>query len=369
MTKQDYYDVLGVGRSADADELKKAYRKLAMQYHPDRNPGDKEAEEKFKEAAEAYEVLSDPSKRQQYDRFGHEGLKGGAGGFGGFGFDFDLSSALRTFMEGFGGFDDFFGGGTQRRRGPAKGSDLQLRLRLTLKELAAGVEKKLKIKRMNRCEACDGTGAADPEKVVTCSTCNGTGQVRQVSRSILGQFVNVSPCPTCRGRGSVVQEPCRECHGKGIRAEQAQIHVKIPAGASEGNYVTLSGQGNAGPHGGPAGDVHVFIQEEEDPRFTRHGDDVLYDLHVSFTQAALGDTVEVPTITGKAKLQIDAGMQPGTVLRMKGKGIPHLHGRGVGDQLVRIQVWVPKKVSKESRDLLKKLSVKPDMAPSAAHKA
>jgi len=362
MAKRDYYEVLGIDRSADADEIKRAYRKLAMQYHPDRNPGDKEAEEKFKEAAEAYEVLSDSEKRQRYDRFGHDGLKGGAGGFGGFGFDFDLSSALRTFMEGFGGFEDFFGG-SSGRKGPARGSDLQIRLKLSLQELASGVEKTVKIKRMERCQSCGGSGAASSNAVRTCQRCHGTGQIRQVSRSIFGQFINVSPCPVCGGRGSVITEKCSSCGGKGIKPAEAVLKVKIPAGAAEGNYITLSGEGNTGPNGGGAGDVYVFIQEKEDDIFTRHGDDVLYVLNISIPQAVLGDDVEVPTLTGKAKLRINPGIQSGTILRMRGKGIPHLHGRGVGDQLVRVNVWIPDRLSKDAKELFAKLAGVKDIIP------
>ncbi|RKY80829.1 molecular chaperone DnaJ [candidate division KSB1 bacterium] len=363
MVKRDYYEVLGVERNADTEEIKRSYRKLAMKYHPDRNPGDKEAEEKFKEAAEAYEVLSDPEKRERYDRFGHDGLKGGAGGFSGFGFDFDLSSALRTFMEGFGGFDDFFGGGSARRRGPARGSDLQIKLKLTLKEIASGVDKVIKIKRMERCEACSGTGAASADSIVTCTTCHGTGQIKQVSRSIFGQFVNVSTCPSCRGRGKIIKDKCPKCNGKGITPVEAKIKVHIPAGAAEGNYITLNGEGNAGAHGGQAGDLYVFILESQDEIFTRHGDDILYDLNISITQAVLGDNVEVPTLTGKARLKIDPGIQSGTILRMKGKGVPHLNGRGRGDQLVRVNVWVPEKLSKESKELFDKLSGQKDIFP------
>jgi len=362
MVKRDYYEVLGVEKTADTVEIKQAYRKLAMQYHPDRNPGDKDAEEMFKEAAEAYEVLSNSEKRQRYDRFGHEGLKGGSGGFGGFGFDFDLSSALRTFMEGFGGFEDFFGG-SSGRKGPAKGSDLQIRLKLSLKEIASGVEKTIKIKRMERCKACGGSGAANSDAVRTCQKCNGTGQIRQVSRSIFGQFINVSPCPVCGGRGSVITDRCSSCSGKGIKPAEAYLKVKIPAGAAEGNYITLSGEGNTGATGGGSGDVYVFIEEKEDKLFTRHGDDVLYVLNISVTQAVLGDDVEVPTLSGKAKLRIDSGIQSGTILRMKGKGIPHLHGRGVGDQLVRVNVWVPNKLSKDAKELFAKLANHKDVFP------
>ncbi|MBN2030464.1 molecular chaperone DnaJ [bacterium] len=361
MAKRDYYEILGVAKGASQEEIKKAYRQNAMKYHPDRNPGDKEAEEKFKETAEAYEVLNDPSKRERYDRFGHEGLKGGMGGFGGF--DFDLSDALRTFMEGFGGFGDFFGG-SSRRSGPERGNDLQIRLKLSLKEVATGVEKKIRIKRMIKCKACGGSGAQSSHSIKTCSVCHGTGQIRQVSRSLLGQFVNITPCRTCGGEGKIICDPCINCNGMGRVKGETTIEVNIPAGVASGNYITLRNEGDVGPKGGPSGDVFVFIEEEEDELFERHGDDILYHLPISIPQAVLGDEVEIPTLTGKARLHIDPGVQSGKIFRMRGRGISHLHGHGKGDQLVKITVWTPTKISKEVKGLFQKLAKHKDVLPN-----
>jgi molecular chaperone DnaJ len=362
MTKRDYYEILGITKDAGTDDIKKSYRQMAMKYHPDRNPGDKGAEEKFKEAAEAYEVLIDPEKRSRYDRFGHDGMRAGAGGFQGF--DFDLSDALRTFMDGFGGFGDFFGA-QQRRSGPEHGNDLQIRIQLTLQEVATGIEKKVKIRRLVRCEKCDGSGAKSARGIKTCPLCRGTGQVKQVSRSFLGQFVNITTCRQCNGEGKVVEDPCTDCGGNGRKRAESFVDVRIPAGVATGNYLTVRGQGDAGPRGGQSGDLYVVIEEKESEHFERHGDDILLDLSIGIPQAVLGDEIEVPTLTGKAKLYIDAGTQSGKILRMKGKGIPHLHGTGAGDQLVRIQVWTPTKLSKTSRELFQKLVEHKDVFPEA----
>ena len=360
MARRDYYEILGVPKTADLEEIKKAYRKLAMKYHPDKNPGDKEAEDKFKEAAEAYEVLAHSEKRQLYDRYGHDGLKGGFGGFGGF--DFDLSDALRTFMEGFGGFGDIFGA-SRPRRGPDRGNDLQIRLSLTLKEVAEGVDKTVRIKRLEVCESCKGRGAASQDSVKTCPACGGAGQVRQVTRSLLGQFVNITPCRNCGGEGKVITEPCKECKGEGRLKGEAVLQVDIPAGVATGNYITLRGEGDAGAKGGPKGDVYVFIEEEEDDLFERHGDDVLYELAISIPQAVLGGEVDIPTLRGKARLQIDAGIQSGKILRMRGKGIPHLNGSGKGDQLVRVVIWTPGRLSKDAKKLFEALAKHPEINP------
>jgi molecular chaperone DnaJ len=361
MTKRDYYDILGLSKEAGAEEIKKAYRQMAMKYHPDRNPGKKEAEEKFKEAAEAYEVLTDAEKRARYDRFGHEGLRGG--GTGGFeGFDFDLSDALRTFMEGFGGFGDLFGS-SRGRSAHEKGNDLQIHVRITLQEAAAGVEKKIKIKRMGRCAECGGNGAKTVDGIKTCPVCRGSGQVKQVSRSFLGQFVNITACRQCGGEGKIISNPCTGCGGQGRKRGEASINVKIPAGVASGNYLTLRGEGDAGPQGGHPGDLYVVIEEKEDASFERHGDDILLQLPISIPQALLGDEVEVPTLSGKAKLFIDPGTQSGKILRMKGKGIPHLHGSGSGDQLVKIQVWIPAKISKHSREIFEQLAGNEEFNP------
>ncbi len=362
MKKRDYYEVLEVPRDASEEEIKKAYRRMAMKYHPDRNPGDKEAEERFKEAAEAYEVLRDPEKRRRYDLYGHEGVKAGYDSFGGFGFD--LSDALRVFMSaGFGGFADLFGMGEGRQRGPQRGSDLQIRLRLDLEEIATGVTKRLKLKRLVRCEHCGGSGAHPDAPPTTCPLCHGTGEVRQATRSIFGSFLNITTCSRCEGRGEIITRPCPECNGSGrVQAEQT-IEVRVPAGVSTGNYITLRNEGNAGPLGGPPGDAIVLIEENEHPYFERHGDDILYDLPISFVQAALGDEVEVPTLNGRVQLQIDPGTQSGKILRMRGKGIPHLHGHGRGDQLVRIVVWTPTKLSVRERELLASLKDSENLRP------
>lgn len=367
MTKRDYYEVLGVARSASEDEIKKAYRQLALKYHPDRNPGNKEAEEKFKEAAEAYEVLSDAEKRRRYDQLGHDGLRGT--NYRDFTNVNDVFSAFGDiFGQGFGGgiFEEVFGGGQRRRRtGHGQpGSDLRIRLPLTLEEIASGVEKKLKVRRQKACETCKGSGAKGSSGRSTCPQCNGTGELRQVSRSMFGQFVNISSCPTCDGEGKVIRDPCSACHGEGRVQGESTIKVTVPAGVSNGNYIPLQGQGNAGRRGGPPGDLIVMIEEEEHPQFTRNGDDIIYDLVVSFPTAALGGEVEVPTLGGKARLQIEPGTPPGRMLRMRERGIPHLNSYGRGDQIVRIQVWVPRKLNAKEKELLKELSKSEHIVPT-----
>jgi molecular chaperone DnaJ len=363
MTKRDYYEILGVSRDAGPEEIKKAYRQMAMKHHPDRNPGDTAAEEKFKEAAEAYEVLADAEKRTLYDRYGHDGVKGG--GRGGFeGFDFDLSDALRTFMDGFGGFGDFFGSSRQRS-GQEKGNDIQVRILITLEEAAQGVEKKIRLKRQVHCDACGGTGSKSASGLQTCPVCHGSGQVRQVSRSFLGQFVNIAPCRNCGGAGRIVKDPCAACGGAGRRRTEAAVNIRIPAGAATGNYITIRGEGDAGPAGGVDGDLYAVIEEKAHDRFERHGDDIVCDLKIGLHQAVLGGEVEVPTLAGKAKLFIEAGTQPGKILRMRGKGIPHLHGNGNGDQLVRVDVWIPQKISKATRELFLKLAEQKEMSPES----
>ncbi len=374
MAKRDYYEVLGVSRDATEEDIKKAYRRLALKYHPDKNPGSKEAEEKFKEATEAYEVLKDPQKRSTYDQFGHAGLSG-AGGFGGFDFStFDLSDALRAFMRDFGSFgsvfNEFFGStptGTQRRY--QKGRDLQIRLKLTLEEIATGVEKKIKLKRLQKCTECDGTGVAKGSLKKICPKCQGAGQIRRVSRSLFGQFVNVSTCDYCDGEGMVVDSPCPICRGDGRVKGISTISVKIPAGVTSGNYIQLRGAGNAGPRGGPSGDVVVLIEELEHPTFRRRGDDIMFETLISFTQAALGDEITVPTLDGKVNLKIPPGTQSGRIFRLKGKGIPRLHGYGRGDELIRVLVWVPTRLSSEEKRLLKELASMENMKPQEKDKS
>lgn len=371
MAKRDYYEVLGIDRSASKDDIKKAYRKLALKYHPDKNPGDKGAEEKFKEATEAYEVLRDGEKRARYDQFGHAGVSGaGAGGFNGFSGGFDLSDALRAFMRdfgGFGGFDDLFGTGMgSRRRGGRmvfRGNDLQIRLNLTLSEVADGVAKKIKVNRMVPCTSCGGSGARKGTSKETCQSCNGSGEQRRVSRSLFGQFVNVTVCQACGGQGSIIKDPCSACGGGGRVKGSKRVEVKIPAGVTTGNYITLEGQGDIGPRGGPPGNLIIIIEELEDEIFERHGYDIICDLPVSFSQLALGSRVEIPTLHGKAFLKIPPGTHSHKIFRLKGKGIALLHSHGRGDQLVRLVAWTPQDLSKAEmgifEELEKRVSNKP----------
>ncbi len=353
MSKRDYYEVLGLTKGADASEIKKAYRKLAVKYHPDKNPDDPTAEEKFKEATEAYEVLRDDEKRKLYDQYGHAGLGGAGGfggGFGGQGMEFDLSDALRAFMRDFGGggFGDIFGESRGRGRN-GRGRDLQIKVELSLEEIASGVEKTIKLQKQVACTTCQGSGAAAGGGVKACDQCGGAGQVRRVQRTLLGQFVNVVMCPHCQGEGQVISAPCRDCNGTGTVRGTETVKVKIPAGVTGGNYLTLKGQGDAGQRGAPAGDVYVVIEEREDPIFERHGDDLLLNLPVSAVDLALGTKMQVPTVDGRVSLKIPAGTQSHKIFRMRGKGLPHLHGRGRGDQLVRIIAWTPQSLSAEDR--------------------
>lgn len=366
MQKRDYYEILGIGRDASKDDIKKAYRKLAMQYHPDRNPDDKSAEEKFKEATEAYEVLSDDEKRQRYNQFGHAGLKGGQD-FHGFS---NMNDIFSRFSDIFGSssiFDEFFGqgGGAQRqgrRRGQGvPGSDLRVTLKLTLEEIATGVTKKIKLKKFIRCGKCSGKGSDGGSSAKTCSACNGQGEVRQVSRSVFGQFVNITTCANCNGEGTVIDKPCVTCKGDGRVQSEETLEIQVPAGVSNDSYMTLRGQGNAGIRGGQNGDVIVVFQEIRHEHFERDGDDVIYNLLLSFPDLVMGTEVEVPTLKGKVKLTIDPGSQPGKFLRMKDKGIPHVNRGGTGDQLVRLNVVVPKKVNSKEKDLLRELADMPNI--------
>lgn len=372
MAKQDYYEILGVGRDATEQEIKSAYRRLALKYHPDRNPGDKECEEKFKEATEAYEVLKDPQKRARYDQFGHVGVTAG-GGFEGFDFgSFDLSDALRAFMRDFGSFsifDDLFGERTFRKRGPQKGQDLKIRLKLTLEQIASGVEKKIKLKKLVRCEVCKGTGAAGGSSKVTCPRCHGTGEIRTIRRSFFGQLVNVTTCDYCQGEGEVIERPCRLCGGQGRVKGESTISVKVPPGVMTGNYIPLRRVGNVGPRGGPAGDIIVFIEEIEHNIFTRRDDDIICEVPISFSQAALGDEIEIPTLDGTVNLKIPSGTQSGKTFRLKDKGIPHLQGYGKGDELVRIIVWTPTKLSDEEKMFFRKLKEMSGTKPPKGNKS
>ena len=356
---RDYYEVLGVARDADPETIKKAYRRLALEHHPDRNNGDKASEEKFKEATEAYEVLRDAEKRAAYDRFGHAGVKAGAGagagGFGGFGFEDALNIFMRDF-GGFGGFEDLFGGGGRRRSRVQRGQDIRLRLRITLPEVATGVEKKLKVQALDTCAKCSGTGSSSPDGPQTCATCSGMGEVRRVQRSVFGQFVSAGPCPTCGGSGQQIIDPCGACNGDGRQRAERAIKVEVPPGVSSDNYITLRGQGSIGPRGGPRGDILVILEVEDDPRFLREGDDIIHLLPISFSQAALGSEMEVPTVLGSETLEIPAGVQSGEVLVLRGRGLPHLGGGGRGDQQVRIQVWTPQDLTDEQEELFRRLA-------------
>lgn len=368
MSKRDYYEILNVSKDASADDIKKAYRKMAMKYHPDKNPGDKEAEENFKEAAEAYEVLKDSQKRAKYDRFGHDGLRGGQDFHSYQNVNDIFSHFSDIFGGGFGGssiFDDLFtggaSGGSRKRTTGTPGSDLKVTLKLTLEEIAAGTAKTIKLKKHEKCSDCDGTGANSSSGFKTCSVCNGSGEVREVSRSIFGQFVNISVCSNCKGTGKIISDPCKSCSGDGRIYKDSKIKINVPAGVTNNSYMTMRGEGNAGKNGGPSGDIIVVFQEMEHQYFSRDGDDLIYDLFLTYPEIVLGTSVEVPTINGRANLKIDPGTQPGKFLKMRGKGIQHLNHHGFGDQLVRINIHVPKKVNSKEKDLLKELSGTPNI--------
>ena len=359
----DYYALLGVARDADEAEIKKAYRRLAMQYHPDRvGPDDKRvAEEKFKEITEAYEVLRDPEKRGLYDRYGAAGLRrGGGGGAADFGFaHFDLSEALNIFMRdfgGLGGFDAFFGGGERARRERHRGQDLKVTLKLTLAEVATGTTKTVRVRTLERCTACGGTGAAGDSRPTPCGTCGGSGEVRRAARSMFGQFVSVSPCPACAGEGTVIREPCPKCQGDGRVRTEKIIEINVPAGVADHHYLTMRGAGVPGPRNGPPGDLIAVLDIAEDARFERRGEDLVFDLPVSFTQAALGAEVQVPTPYGETTLKIQPGTQTGTIYRVRGKGLPRVGEGGRGDLHVRVHVWTPTKLTAEQQALLEQLA-------------
>ena len=358
---RDYYEILGIARDADADAVKRAYRKQALQYHPDRNGGSKDTEAKFKEATEAYEVLRDPDKRAAYDRFGHAGVRSGAagGGYGGF----DFSDALEIFMRDFGGFgmEDLFGGrgGGGRRGGRAsrKGADTRVRLPVTLAEVATGVRRTLKLELQEACGECRGTGAEHGAAPVECATCGGGGEVRRVQRSFLGQLVTVIPCPDCGGEGQRIHKPCPKCEGRGVEGAQKTIEVQVPPGVSTGDYITLRGQGNTGMRGGPRGDVLVVLEVQEDARYMRDGADLIYELPITFSQAALGLEVDVPMLPeGTARVKVAPGTQSGRLLRLRAKGLPQLQGPGRGDLIVRVVVWTPTELDAEQTALLRKLA-------------
>ncbi len=360
MSKRDYYDILGVPRNAPAEDIKKAYRKLAIKYHPDKNPGDKASEEKFKEAAEAYDILSTPEKKQRYDQVGHAGM-GGGGGAGGMNMD-DIFSQFGDIFGGGGG--SFFGGGARGGRRVNRGSDLRIKLKLTLEEIANGVEKKIKVTKQVGCNTCGGSGAKDKSSFSTCTTCGGAGSVRRVTNTILGQMQTTTTCPTCHGEGSSITAKCGSCHGDGVTRGEENISINIPAGVSEGMQLSMSGKGNAAIRGGVPGDLLIVIEEIEHEDLKRDGANLLYDLYISFTDAALGTAVEVPTIDGKAKIKIEPGTQSGKVLRLKGKGITEINAYGKGDQLIHINIWTPKQLSRDERMLLEKLQGSENFKPN-----
>lgn len=370
MSKRDYYEVLGVGKSATADEIKKAYRKLALQYHPDRNPGDKEAEAKFKEAAEAYSVLSDADKRARYDQFGPSAFDNGGMGGGGFG---GTGMNMEDIFSQFGDiFGDIFGGGRSRRGGHAstpRGSDLRVRVRLTLAEVASGVTKKLKVRKDITCPQCNGTGGKDANSVKTCDQCNGQGYVTQVVRTLLGAMQQTSPCPKCQGRGKQITSKCPKCQGLGTVKDEGVVEVHIPKGVESGMQMTVPGGGSAAPSGGVNGDLLVLIEVEERTEFLRDGSNLVTHLLLSLPEIILGTTAEVPTATGKVKIKIEPGTQTGKVLRVKGQGLPEVNSSACGDLLVRIDAYIPTSLTSEEKALVEKLSSSKSFQPSSRDKA
>lgn len=370
-TKRDFYEILGVSKTATADEIKKAYRKVAMQYHPDRNPGDKAAEEKFKEAAEAYEVLSNEDKKAKYDRYGHQAFGPGTAG-GGSAYSGNMDDIFSQFGDIFGEdmFGSFFGGGGGGRRGGGgraargqRGSNLRIKLKLTFEEIAKGVTKSVKVKKHVSCATCGGSGAKDKNSVQTCGTCNGSGQVRKVTSTFLGQMQTVSTCPTCNGEGTTVTAKCGSCKGEGRVYGEETISIDIPAGVQEGMQLSMSGKGNAGERGGAPGDLIIQIEEEAHAELHRDGLNVAYDLHISIPDAVFGTQVEVPTIDGRAKIKIPPGTQSGKIFRLKGKGFPEVQGYAKGDQLIQVNVWTPQHVTADEKEALEKMSKSDNFKP------
>ena len=351
----DFYAVLGVERTAPDDDIKKAYRKLAMTYHPDRNNGSKDAEERFKEISEAYDVLRDPQKRAAYDRYGEAGLRGGGAGF----HHVDLSEALGIFMRdfgGFGGLDEIFGGGRQSGNSPRAGQDVKITVQLTLEEVSTGVDKKFSMKLLEPCDRCEGSGAEPGSKSQTCPTCNGAGEVRRAQRSFFGQFVTVTPCPTCHGEGGIVSSPCKKCRGEGRLRGERDVAVQIPAGVATGQYMTLRGVGNAGTRGGPRGDIHVLFEVADDPRFERDGEDLYTEVLVTYPQLVLGGEVSVPTVSTHISMAVPPGTQSGHVFHLRSRGLPRVNGSGTGDLHVRVQLWTPDRLTEEEKQLVARLS-------------
>jgi molecular chaperone DnaJ len=354
MGKRDYYEVLGVSKEATKEEIKKAYRKQALKYHPDKNPGDKKSEENFKEAAEAYEVLSNDEKKGRYDRYGHAGMGNNGGGFSGQGMTMDdiFSSFGDIFGDAFGGFGGF--GGGRRGQRVNKGSNLRVKVKLTLQEIAAGTEKKIKVNKYDTCDSCGGTGAADPSSLSTCSTCRGSGHVTRLTNTMLGQMQTTSVCPACGGEGKTITKKCTTCYGEGIVQKEEIIKINIPAGVGKGMQMTVGGKGNAPRRGGINGDLLVVIDEEEHPELIREGNDLIFNLFISIPDAVLGTHVEVPTVDNNVKIKIEAGTQPGKILRLRGKGLPEVNGYGRGDLLVNVNVWIPKGLNKDELKIFEK---------------
>lgn len=368
-TKRDYYEVLGVTKTASQEEIKKAYRKVAMQFHPDRNPGDKASEEKFKEAAEAYEVLNDADKKAQYDRFGHNAFGGGRSAGGSSGGGMNMDDIFSQFGDIFGedAFGSFFGGGGRRSSGTrgrgTRGSNLRVKIKLNFEEIAKGATKTIKVKKYIKCNTCDGSGAKDKGSVQTCTGCGGSGQVRRVQNTFLGQMQTVTTCPTCNGEGTTVTAKCGPCKGEGRVYGEETVIIDIPAGVQEGMQLSVGGKGNAGERGGNPGDLIVLIEEEAHPQLHRDGLNVAFDLHISFPEAVFGTQVEVPTIDGRAKIKIPPGTQSGKIFRLKGKGFPNVNSYEKGDQLIQVNVWTPQNVSAEEKDILEKLQSSPNFEP------
>lgn len=374
-SKRDYYEVLGVSKDVSDEDLKKAYKKVALKYHPDRNPGDKEAEEKFKEAAEAYDVLHDPQKRQAYDRFGHEGLNGGSGFGGGFGGGMNMEDIFSAFGDIFGssGFSGFggFGGGRQRNRTVYKGADLRVRISLTLEEIATGTTRKIKVKKNVECPSCKGSGAAEGSQPETCSHCHGTGYIVTTRQSVFGMVQTQQECPECHGEGTIIKNKCKRCAGNGTVQGEEVVELNIPAGVADGMILNIQGKGNAAPHNGVPGDIKVVIAEEPNDKFIRDEQDLIYNLLLSVDQAILGDTVEIPLISGsKARVKIEPGTQPGKVLRLRGKGLPAVqgYGYGVGDLVVKISVYIPERVNDKERRTIEDLKGSTNFTPTESQR-